>query len=61
MVHSICEVLISAMVQLQEQEHHQKIKKEDSDLVIKDPSFSTDCEMRKLATHSAIEMDAAMG
>ena len=61
MVQPICEILIPAMVQFPEQEDHQEIKKEDSDPVIKDPSFGTYCEMREFATHLAIEVDAAMG
>lgn len=58
---SIGEILIPAMVQFPEQEDHQEIKKEDSDPVIEDPSFSTDCEVREFTTYLAIEVDATIG
>lgn len=56
---SIGKILIPAMIQFPEQEDHQEIKKEDSDPVIEDPSFSTECEVGKLSSNPTIEVRSA--
>ena len=59
-VPSIGEVLVLTVVTFSEEKPHDEIQEEDPHLVVKDPSFSTDCQMRKLASKLPVQKDAAM-
>lgn len=59
-VPSISEVLVLTVVTLSEEKPHQKIQEENSHPVVKDPSLSTDCQMRELAPKLPVEKDATM-